>query len=34
MKISKFENPIVYIDEIHNIVEAGALNGSSLDGVI
>jgi len=31
-EISKFENPIVYIDEIHNIVGAGALNGSSLDG--
>lgn len=31
-EISKFKNPIVYIDEIHNIVGAGALNGSSLDG--
>lgn len=25
------ENPIVYIDEIHNIVGAGAVNGGSLD---
>ncbi|ASW43038.1 AAA family ATPase [Clostridium isatidis] len=31
-EISKSENSIVYIDEIHNIVGAGALNGSSLDG--
>ncbi|WP_099191419.1 ATP-dependent Clp protease ATP-binding subunit ClpA [Tepidibacter mesophilus] len=29
--IKKHENPIVYIDEIHNIVGAGALTGSSLD---
>ncbi|MEJ8552987.1 ATP-dependent Clp protease ATP-binding subunit ClpA [Tepidibacter sp. Z1-5] len=29
--IKKHENPIVYIDEIHNIVGAGALSGSSLD---
>ncbi|MBD7915927.1 AAA family ATPase [Clostridium sp. Sa3CUN1] len=31
-EIKKHDNPIVYIDEIHNIVGAGALNGSSLDG--
>jgi len=31
-EIKTYENPIVYIDEIHNIVGAGALNGSSLDG--
>lgn len=31
-EIKKHHNPIVYIDEIHNIVGAGALNGSSLDG--
>ena len=31
-EIKGYENPIVYIDEIHNIVGAGALNGSSLDG--
>ena len=31
-EIKNYENPIVYIDEIHNIVGAGALNGSSLDG--
>lgn len=31
-EIKAYENPIVYIDEIHNIVGAGALNGSSLDG--
>ena len=30
--IKKYDNPIVYIDEIHNIVGAGALNGSSIDG--
>ena len=29
--ITKFENPIVYIDEIHNIVGAGANSNSSLD---
>lgn len=29
--ISKKEKPIVYIDEIHNIVGAGALNGGALD---
>ncbi|CAH2213090.1 ATP-dependent Clp protease ATP-binding subunit ClpA [Tepidibacter aestuarii] len=29
--IKDHENPIVYIDEIHNIVGAGALSGSSLD---
>ncbi|WFD08853.1 ATP-dependent Clp protease ATP-binding subunit ClpA [Tepidibacter hydrothermalis] len=29
--IKKHKNPIVYIDEIHNIVGAGALSGSSLD---
>ena len=29
--ISKEKNPIVYIDEIHNIVGAGAVNGGSLD---
>lgn len=31
-KIQELENPIVYIDEIHNIVGAGALNGGALDG--
>ena len=31
-EIKTYENPIVYIDEIHNIVGAGALNGSSIDG--
>lgn len=31
-EIKTYENQIVYIDEIHNIVGAGALNGSSLDG--
>lgn len=31
-EIKTYEKPIVYIDEIHNIVGAGALNGSSLDG--
>lgn len=30
--IKEHENPIVYIDEIHNIVGAGALNGGALDG--
>lgn len=29
--ISKEDKPIVYIDEIHNIVGAGAVNGGSLD---
>lgn len=29
--IGKQEKPIVYIDEIHNIVGAGALNGGALD---
>ncbi|NMF04117.1 ATP-dependent Clp protease ATP-binding subunit ClpA [Clostridium beijerinckii] len=29
--ISKQDKPIVYIDEIHNIVGAGALNGGALD---
>ncbi len=29
--IKNHDNPIVYIDEIHNIVGAGALNGGSLD---
>lgn len=29
--ISKEEKPIVYFDEIHNIVGAGAVNGGSLD---
>lgn len=29
--LEKEPNPIVYIDEIHNIVGAGAVNGSSLD---
>lgn len=29
--ISTIENPIVYIDEIHNIVGAGATNGGALD---
>lgn len=31
-EIKTHNNPIVYIDEIHNIVGAGALNGNSLDG--
>ena len=31
-EIKKYENPIVYIDEIHNIVGSGSLNGGSLDG--
>lgn len=31
-EIKTYDNPIIYIDEIHNIVGAGALNGSSLDG--
>lgn len=31
-EIKTYDNPIVYIDEIHSIVGAGALNGSSLDG--
>ncbi len=30
-EIKEHNNPIVYIDEIHNIVGAGALNGGSLD---
>ena len=30
-EISKYDNPIVYIDEIHNIVGAGALSGGALD---
>jgi ATP-dependent Clp protease ATP-binding subunit ClpA len=30
-EIKKHKNPIVYIDEIHNIVGAGALSGGSLD---
>ena len=25
------ENPVVYIDEIHNIIGAGAVNGGSFD---
>lgn len=29
--ISQEENPIVYIDEIHNIVGAGAVNGGAFD---
>ena len=29
--ISQEEKPIVYIDEIHNIVGAGAVNGGSFD---
>ncbi len=29
--ISEEENPIVYIDEIHNIVGAGAVNGGTFD---
>ena len=29
--IGKQHKPIVYIDEIHNIVGAGALNGGALD---
>lgn len=30
-ELKKYDNPIVYIDEIHNIVGAGALNGGALD---
>jgi ATP-dependent Clp protease ATP-binding subunit ClpA len=30
-EIKKLNNPIVYIDEIHNIVGAGALSGGSMD---
>ncbi len=30
-EIKKYSNPIVYIDEIHNIVGAGALSAGSLD---
>lgn len=30
-EVKTHENPIVYIDEIHNIVGAGALNGGALD---
>ncbi|CDM68270.1 ATP-dependent Clp protease ATP-binding subunit ClpA [Clostridium bornimense] len=30
-EISDYDNPIVYIDEIHNIVGAGSLNSGSLD---
>jgi len=30
-EIKKHENPIVFIDEIHNIVGAGAISGGSLD---
>ncbi len=29
--VSKFEKPIIYIDEIHNIVGAGSINGGSFD---
>ena len=29
--VMEFENPIIYIDEIHNIVGAGATSGSSFD---
>lgn len=29
--IEKMEKPIVYLDEIHNIVGAGSVNGSSMD---
>ena len=29
--IQKEDKPIVYIDEIHNIVGAGAVNGGSFD---
>ena len=29
--ISREEKPIVYIDEIHNIVGAGAVNGGAFD---
>ena len=29
--LSKEERPILYLDEIHNIVGAGAVNGGSLD---
>lgn len=31
-EIKKHENPIVYIDEIHNIVGAGTNDGDALDG--
>ena len=29
--VSSYENPIIYIDEIHNIVGAGAINGGAFD---
>lgn len=29
--VSTFENPIIYIDEIHNIIGAGAIGGGSFD---
>lgn len=29
--VSEFRSPIIYIDEIHNIVGAGAINGGSFD---
>lgn len=29
--LSKLENPIIYIDEIHNIIGAGAVSGGALD---
>ncbi|MDD6795569.1 MAG: ATP-dependent Clp protease ATP-binding subunit ClpA [Clostridiaceae bacterium] len=29
--VKQFENPIIYIDEIHNIVGAGAINGGGFD---
>lgn len=30
-ELAKEENPILYIDEIHNLVGAGAVNGGSMD---
>jgi len=30
-EISKFHTPIIYLDEIHNIVGAGAVSGGSMD---
>ena len=30
-ELKEEENPILYIDEIHNLVGAGAVNGGSMD---
>ena len=29
--VAEYSNPILYIDEIHNIVGAGAINGGTFD---